>query len=135
MAMTRKETDPMNSSGFAQMNVTPLFTLGELGLERRATVEEAGNGLARIAEAQIIRWVQFPAGVLFFVGVSGDPESGALYILDRKTGVFYWLDFNDRKFGGYSLEDYRNLVCAHKLTFLARRPRLLERRSRPPAAA
>ena len=53
----------MNGSGFAQMNVTPLLTLGELGLERRATVEDAGNALARIAEAQVVRWVQFPAGV------------------------------------------------------------------------
>jgi hypothetical protein len=72
------------------------------GLERRATVEEAGNGLLRIAEAHVVRWVQFPAGVLFFTLVSGDPESGALYVLDRKTGVFYWLNFDDRKWGGYS---------------------------------
>lgn len=125
----------MNASSFAQMNVTPLLTLGELGLERRATVEEAGNGLARIAEAQVVRWVQFPAGVLFFTLVSGDPESGALYVLDRKSGVFYWLNFDDRKWGGYSLEDYGALVRMHKLTMLARRPRLLEQRCRPPAVA
>ena len=125
----------MNANGFAQMNVTPLLTLGELGLERRATAEEAGNGLARIAEAQVVRWVQFPAGVLFFTLVSGDPESGALYVLDRKTGVFYWLNFDDRKWGGYSLADYSALLRMHKLTTLARRPRLLERHCRPAAVA
>ena len=133
--MERKEANPMNASGFAEMMVTPLLTLGELGLERRATVAEAGNGLARIAEAQVIRWVQFPAGVLFFTLVSGDPESGALYVLDRKTGVFYWLNFDDRKWGGYSLADYSALVRVHKLTAMARRPRLLEQRCRPPAVA
>src|SRR6266581_8998388 len=115
----------MNACSVARMNVTPLLTLGELGLERRATVEEAGNGLARTAEAQVVRWVQFPAGVLFFTLVTGDPESGALYILDRKSGVFYWLNFDDRKWGGYNLDDYNALVRQHKLTALAQCPGLL----------
>ena len=125
----------MNTTTFAQIKVTPLLTLEELGLDRRATVEEASQGLAHAAEAQIVHWVQFPHGVLFFTLVSGDPESGALYVFDRKTGVFYWLDFDDRKWGGYSLEDYRALVRQHKLTALAQRPALLERRCQPPAEA
>jgi hypothetical protein len=135
VGMNRKETNSMNACSFARMNVTPLLTLGELGLERRATVEEAGSGLARIAEAQVVRWVQFPAGALFFTLLTGDPESGALYILDRKTGVFYWLNFDDRKWGGYSLAEYHALVRTHRLTTLARRPRLLEQRCRPPVVA
>jgi hypothetical protein len=112
------------------MNVTPLLTFEELGLDRRATVEEASIGLALAAEAQIVRWTQFPAGVLFFTLVSGDPDSGALYILDRKSGVFYWLNFDDRKWGGYTLGDYNVLVRQHKLNALAQRPGLLERRCR-----
>lgn len=108
------------------MSVTPLLTIQELGLDRRATVEQAANGLARIAEAQIVRWVQFPAGALFFTLVSGDPESGALYVLDRKTGTLYWLTFEDQKWGGYSLDDYEALVRQHRLTALAQRPWLLE---------
>lgn len=122
----------MNSSTLAEMNVTPLLTVEELGLDRRATVEEASIGLARVAEAQIVRWTQFPAGVLFFTLVSGDPESGALYVLDRKSGVFYWLNFDDEKWGGYNLDDFRVLVRQHKLTTLAQRPGLLERRCRLP---
>ena len=122
----------MNSSTLAGMNVTPLLTVEELGLDRRATVEEASIGLARVAEAQIVRWTQFPAGVLFFTLVSGDPESGALYVLDRKSGVFYWLNFDDQKWGGYNLDDFRVLVRQHKLTTLAQRPGLLERRCRLP---
>lgn len=125
----------MNAINCAPMNVTPLLTLEELGLDRRVTVEEASRGLAQAAEAEIVRWVQFPAGVLFFTLVSGDPESGALYVFDRKTGVFYWINFEDRKWGGYSIEDYRVLVRQHKLTALAQRPALLERRCRAAAQA
>jgi hypothetical protein len=125
----------MNAIGLARMNVTPLLTLEELGLDRRATVEEASKGLAQAAEAEIVRWVQFPAGVLFFTLVSGDPESGALYVFDRKAGVFYWINFEDQKWGGYNLEDYRTLVRQHKLTALAQRPMLLERRCRATAQA
>ena len=125
----------MNASNCAPMNVTPLLTLEELGLDRRVTVEEASRGLAQAAEAEIVRWVQFPAGVLFFTLVSGDPESGALYVFDRKAGVFYWINFEDRKWGGYSIEDYRVLVRQHKLTALAQRPALLERRCRAAAQA
>ena len=125
----------MNASSFAPMNVTALLTLEDLGLERRVTVEEASRGLAQAAEAEIVRWVQFPAGVLFFTLVSGDPESGALYVFDRKTAVFYCVNFEDEKWGGYSLEDYRMLVRQHKLTALAQRPALLERRCRAAAQA
>jgi hypothetical protein len=66
----------MNARTFAPMNVTPLLTLEELGLDRRVTVEEASMGLARAAEAEIVRWVQFPAGVLFFTLVSGPGVRG-----------------------------------------------------------
>jgi hypothetical protein len=125
----------MNASSFAPMNVTPLLTLEELGLERRVTVEEASVALSRAAEAEIVRWVQFPGGVLFFTLVSGDPESGALYVFDRKTGVFYWLNFQDQNWGGYSVEEYRTLVRQHKLTAFAQRPALLEQRCRAAAQA
>ena len=125
----------MEANSVTAMNVTPLLTIQELGLDRRATVEEAANGLARLAEAEIVRWVQFPAGALFFTLVSGDPESGALYVLDRKTGTLYWLNFEDQKWGGYSLDDYEVLVRRHKLTALAQRPWLLERRCQSPKTA
>jgi len=125
----------MNAIGLARMNVTRLLTLEELGLDRRITVEEASKGLAQAAEAEIVRWVQFPAGVLFFTLVSGDPESGALYVFDRKTGVFYWINFEDQKWGGYNLDDYRTLVRQHRLTALAQRPMLLEGRCRATAQA
>jgi len=38
--------------------------------------------------------------VLLFLLAPGDPESGAVYILDRKTGTWYSVDFDDKLYGG-----------------------------------
>ena len=32
---------------------------------------------------------------------AGDPDSGAVYVLDRKKGTWYAVDFEDEQFGGY----------------------------------
>ena len=96
--------------------------------QRRNGIAQASRGLAERSEAQIVRWVQFPAGALFFTLVPEDPESGAVYVFDRRNGVFYLVDFNDQKWGGYSLAEYEVLERTHRLTMLAQRPWLLERR-------
>jgi hypothetical protein len=110
-----------------RLTASAILTLADLGLDRRAGLDQASRGLAERSEAQILRWVQFPAGALFFTLVPGDPESGGVYIFDRKEGVFYWLDFNDQKWGGYSLADYEALERKYGLSLLAERPRLLKR--------
>jgi hypothetical protein len=118
-----------------KLTADPILTLADLGLDRRAGLDEASRGLADRSEAQILRWVQFPAGALFFTLVPGDPESGGVYIFDRKEGVFYRLDFKDRKWGGYNLADYEALERAYRLSLLAQRPSLLKRWRRPSKAA
>ena len=60
--------------------------------------------LIKVTEnVEIVRWIEFPASVLLFLFVPGDPESGAVYVLDRKTGTWYAVDFEDDQFGGYSV--------------------------------
>lgn len=113
------------------MTVNPIFTLTDLGLDRKTGLEQASQRLTQISEAQIVRWVQFPSGALFFTLVPEDPESGAVYIFDRREGIFYLLDFEDRKWGGYSLPDYEMLERTHRLSLLAQRPWLLKRWSKP----
>jgi hypothetical protein len=54
------------------------------------------------AEAEVVGWIEFPHSLLLFLLVPGDPESGAGYILDRKTGTWYSVDFDDEQYGGYS---------------------------------
>jgi hypothetical protein len=85
------------------------------------------RGLARISEAQIVRWVQFPAGALFFTLVHGDPESGGVYVFERRNGVFYWLNFDDEKWGGSSVAEFEELNRAYRLTVLAQRPGMLRK--------
>ncbi len=106
----------------------PILTLEDLGLARTVSLEEASRGLAERSEAQIVRWVQFPAGALFFVLVQGDPVSGAIYIFDRRAGVFHFVVFNDHNWGGYSVAEYEVLERTHRISRLAQRPWLLNRR-------
>jgi hypothetical protein len=118
----------MQTQQLPALNVNPILTLGDLGLDRSVGLDQASRGLAERSEAQILRWVQFPAGALFFTLVPGDPESGAVYVFDRKDGVFYYVDFNDQKWGGYSLAEFEVLERTYRLTLLAQRPWLLKRR-------
>ena len=115
----------MHTNETAALTVNPIFTLADLGLEGTVGLDQASRALADRAEAQIIRWVQFPAGALFFTLVQDDPESGAVYVLDRRNGVFYYVDFDDQKWGGYSLAEYEALERTYRLSELAQRPSLL----------
>ena len=117
----------MEARRLARVSVKPILTLEDLGLDRRAGLDEASRGLAEVSEAQIVRWVQFPAGALFFTLAPGDPESGGLYVFDRRNGVFYWLSFEDQKWGGYSLAAYEELNRTYRLSTFAQRPGLLRK--------
>ena len=64
---------------------------------------------------------------MFFTLVLGDPESGGLYVYDRANGVFYWLNFEDQKWGGYSLADYEALSRIYRLSAFAQLPQLLRK--------
>src|SRR5579863_10335073 len=84
------------------MTATAILTLDDLGLGQECNLDQASRKLAERSEAQIVRWVQFPAGALFFTLVPDDPE---------------W--------GGHSLAEYETLERTCRLTLLARQPRLL----------
>jgi hypothetical protein len=90
------------------------------------TVEEAVVALIKATdETQAVRWIEFPAAVLVFVIVTGDQQSGAFYVLDRKTGTWLWVDFEDQQYGGYSIGDFEALVREHDFLSLVERPGLL----------
>jgi len=77
-------------------------------------------------ETQAVPWMEFPAAVLLFVIVTGDPQSGAVYILERKTGTWFWVDFEDEQYGGYSISDFDLLVQEYDFLSLVERPSLLK---------
>jgi hypothetical protein len=83
---------------FGQMMVEPVVRL-DPGVD----LETAIATLIKVAEnVEIVRWIELPASVLLFLLVPGDPDSGAVYVLDRKTGTWYAVDFEDEQFGEHS---------------------------------
>jgi len=87
------------------MTVTLILQAGA-----NADLQTAIASLSKAAEpAEIVRWIEFPNSVLLFLLVPGDPESGASYILDRKTGTWYSVDFDDTQYGGYRVSHLEEL--------------------------
>jgi hypothetical protein len=105
---------------FGRMMVTPIAQVGA-----DADLQTAISSLLQAAEqADIVRWIEFPNSVLLFLLVPGDPESGAVYILDRKVGAWYSVDFDDKQYGGYSVIQLEELLKQCHFLDLAERPGL-----------
>ena len=106
---------------FGHMKAEPILRVRPV-----CAVDEAVVALIKATdETQAVRWIEFPAAVLVFVIVVGDPQSGAFYVLDRKTGTWLWVDFEDEQYGGYSIGDFDVLVWEHDFLSLVERPGLL----------
>ena len=94
-----------------------------LGLDR---LEEDRLILAfgRWAEGLIKKWVDYANGVLLFVMVPDDPESGMFYVYDRAYQAFWMVDLATKsRFGGYRLDEFEQLAQLHGLKALAQNPR------------
>jgi hypothetical protein len=97
------------------IRVTPTTVVGE-AVEALITATEKG---------QVVRWFEFPAAFLLFVVVPGDCESGAFYVFDRRSSTWFWIDFDDQQYGGYSTSDFDLLVREYDFLSLVERPGLL----------
>jgi hypothetical protein len=106
------------------MTATPLVRL-DAGKDLEVAVAEL---LATTEYPQIARWIQFPTAVALFLLVPNDPESGAIYVYDRRDGFWYWVDFEDEKYSGYSLADLYVLLEQCSFLRLVENPRLLRDR-------
>ena len=105
---------------FGRMMVEPVVQV-DPGVDLQTAV----GALIRVAEnVEIVRWIELPASVLLFLLVPGDPESGAAYVLDRKNGTWYAVDFEDEQFGGYSESQLEELLNDCKFLDLVERPGL-----------
>lgn len=106
---------------FGHMKAQPILAI------RTSATDQAIAALLVITDnAQPVRWIEFPASVLLFVSVEGDPESGAFYVFDRKTSTWFWIDFDDQQYGGYSVDDFDLLVREYDLFSLVERPSLIK---------
>jgi hypothetical protein len=103
----------------------------ELGVDRNAGTDRAVCAFAEWADARIVKWIQFPRGVLLFLMVPGDLESGHFYLLDRPKRTFYELNIEeDGRWGGYRQDEFEALTDSLGLKRLAERPRDLGRFAR-----
>src|ERR1035438_8789573 len=98
---SRKICQPTPTKGgtmFGLVQVTKLFELSKL-----ESVDEAVAKLLEFAEyPKIFRWFQFPTALVVLVAHADCPDSGAVYVYDRKQCVWLWVDFNDQNYGGDS---------------------------------
>ena len=105
---------------FGRMMVEPV-----VHVDPGVDLQTAVTALIKVAEnVEIVCWIEFPASVLLFLLVPGDPESGAAYVLDRKNGTWYAIDFEDEQFGGYSVSQLEKLLNDCKFLDLIERPGL-----------
>ena len=105
---------------FGRMMVEPVVQLGPgVGLQTAVAT------LIKVADnVEVFRWMEFPNSLLLFLLVPGDPEPGAVYVLDRKKGTWYAIDFEDEQFGGYSVEEFEMLLKECRFLDLVERPGL-----------
>jgi hypothetical protein len=107
---------------FGHMKAEPI-----LAVPPGCSLKEAVSSLIEVTEgAQPVRWLEFPAAVLLFVTTTPDSQSGAFYVLDRRSNTWLWLDFEDDQYGGYSTSDFDLLVHEYDLLSLVERPGLLK---------
>ena len=69
---------------FGQMKAQPIIRVTPSTL-----VGDAVDALITATDkAQPVRWIEFPAALLLFVIVPGDSQSGAFYVLDRRSDTW-----------------------------------------------
>jgi hypothetical protein len=111
---------------FGRMNVIQLIDLGDAADELHNFSDGAVARLLEMTDhPKIEKWFQFPKALFVFLVVPGDPESGAFYVYDRHSRLWYWVDFDDEKFGGYSASDFDRLVRECRFLDIVEDPHLL----------
>ncbi len=116
---------------FGKMNVVPVVDLRNTPDEVGRCSDGAVKRLLDVTEhPKIERWIQFPKALFVFLVVPEDPESGAFYVYDRRAMIWFWLDFDDEKFGGYTVSDFDRLVRECRFLDIVERPHILAGKNR-----
>ncbi len=98
-----------------------------LALSKKEKLDEAVAKLLEFADyPKILHWIQFPTAAVVFLAHDDAPNSGAIYVYNRKRCVWLWVDFNDQNYGAYSLSEFDVLINQCHFFRLAESPRLLD---------
>src|SRR5262252_6039877 len=83
------------------------FMFGPMRVDEILRVKPGCDPLAAVRSlveraegVKVIKWIEFPDSILVFLMIPGDVTSGSIYVLNRKYGVWYWIDFEDDQYGG-----------------------------------
>ena len=107
---------------FGQVRITHI-----LQLRKPATVDEAVAKLLDFADyPNFARWFQFPTAVVVLLAHDEEPDCGAIYVFDRKRSAWFWVDFDDSNYGGYSPLQFDVLINQCHFFGLVESPALLE---------
>lgn len=108
-----------------------LFSVAELGFARdpEPIIRPLIWEFLKIGEAVAGRWIEMPQAVLILQVVPDIPNSGAIYLYDRRDHVFYMLCF-DGEDDHLTLEDFEQLLIEYNLLQYAEQPALVI--SQPP---
>ena len=116
---------------FGTMTVVPIIDLRDAPDDVSGSLDGAVASLLNATEQPIVaKWVQSPKTLFVFLVVSGDPESGAFYIYDRLSRIWFWLDFEDANFGGYTVWDFDRLMRECRFLEVIECPHLLPSKDR-----
>lgn len=103
-----------------------LFTVQELGFKNpEPFVGPLIRQFLKIGEAVAGRWIEMPQGILLFQMVPGVPDSGAIYLYDRREQVFYIACF-DGNDDHLTLEEFNQLLVEYDLLQYAEQPGLIQ---------
>jgi hypothetical protein len=116
---------------FGPMCCTPVFSVEpeDWGLDRAVArlLERTDCSLdGKVEHPQVVRWIQLPRILLVLQVAPDDPESGEIFMYDRRAGTWFRIDFEDQNFGGYSAAQFELLVKRPPFLRLLERPWLLD---------
>ena len=107
---------------FGQARISQMFQVS-----KPATVDEAVAKLLQFADyPNVVRWFQFQTAVVVLLAHDDEPDCGAIYVFDRKRSIWFWVDFDDSNYGGYSASQFDVLINQCHFFGLVERPSLLE---------
>ncbi len=106
------------------MYFSKLFTVQELGFRNpEPFIGPLIRKFLQIGEAVAGRWIEMPQGVLLFQMAPGVPDSGAIYLYDRRKQVFYMACFEGED-DHFTLEEFNQLLEEYNLIQFAEQPGL-----------
>ena len=116
---------------FGEMSCTLTLRLGpedtalDRAVSRLVELTDCGRD-GEVEHPQVVRWIQLPRILLVLQMAPDDPESGEIFIYDRRKRTWFRVDFEDQNYGGYTHAQFDLLVKRPPFLRLVERPWLLE---------